>query len=247
MHHPGGTWGLDGLREREEKHTWYTKIPRSEATAKKQMNHRTTSPAMIEPSNFEPVKLRIQLSLSLSLSLSILHFQDLRQAYWKFVYCRNFTPCMSQMIGALCLCLSSSPSSRQHRLDNQCRPVPGFLTDPGPVRATSPLRETGLGSAHLSGTRRDLKSAMGPYRRSECTSPPVGRFVNRMGCFFHPAPDPLLTNLVLQATFLGCWRLVWFIFLGPFFPSPDLHSTSWNTKNINFKYSILSLKIIKIF
>jgi hypothetical protein len=71
MHHPGGTWGLDGLREREEKHTWYTKIPRSEATAKKQMNHRTTSPAMIEPSNFQPVKLRIQLQLSLSLSLSL--------------------------------------------------------------------------------------------------------------------------------------------------------------------------------
>jgi hypothetical protein len=56
------------LREREEKYTWYTKIPRSEATAKKQMNHRTTSPAMIEASNFQPVKLRIQPQLSLSLS-----------------------------------------------------------------------------------------------------------------------------------------------------------------------------------
>jgi len=27
-------------------YTWYTKIPRSNATARKQMSHRTTSPAM---------------------------------------------------------------------------------------------------------------------------------------------------------------------------------------------------------
>jgi hypothetical protein len=50
---------------------------------------------------------------------------------------------------------SVSVSLRLHRLDNQCRPVPGFLTDPGPVRATGPLWQTGLGSARLSGTRRE--------------------------------------------------------------------------------------------
>ncbi len=110
------------------------------------------------------------------------------------------------MIGALCLSLPLS--LRLHRLDNQCRPVPGFRTNMGPVRATSPLRQTELGRARLSGTRRETLNRLwvltaGESEPARMTTAPVGRSVHRMGCFFHPAPDPLLTNIVLQSTFLG--------------------------------------------
>jgi hypothetical protein len=101
---------------------------------------------MIEASNFQSVKLRIQLQLSLSLSLSLSQDSPL--------------PGLTASLLRICLlsefhtmhatndrrALSLSLSFRLHRLvDNQRRPVPGFRTDPGPVRDTSPLRQTGLG------------------------------------------------------------------------------------------------------
>jgi hypothetical protein len=49
------------------------------------------------------------------------------------------------------------------------------------------------------------------------TNAPVGYSVHRMGCVFHPIPDPALTSIVPQSAFF--WLLTFGspLFFGPFF------------------------------
>jgi hypothetical protein len=110
---------------------------------------------------------------------------------------------MPQMIGALCHSLSLFVS------------IVSSTTSVGRFRVFARIRVRLEIQVHLDklvweGTSKwektgDLKLATGPYRRPEWTSPydctSWRFFVHRMGCFFHPAPDPLLTNIVLQSTF----------------------------------------------